>query len=240
MSPEVFTEAALVEEPALALLRELDWEVVNAYRERLGPEGTLGRDSIHDVVLTHRLRDALSWLNPQVPAEVREKALEAVTKNRLVMDPTRANQEVYQLLRNGYQGEWQDQHDETQHATVHYIDFGRSDNNDWLAASQVWIAGELHRRRPDLVLFVNGIPLVLFEFKEPSRGGVHGEPHRLPGNDSRTLLAQCVRAPVEWFGGQGRGHLRTLGSLRRLDGHRRDGQTGCRGTGDGDPRHLRS
>ena len=52
---------------------------------------------------------------------------------------------------------------------VQYVDFRDSSNNDWLAASQVWIAGDLHRRRADTVLFVNGIPLVLVEFKEPNR-----------------------------------------------------------------------
>ena len=56
-----------------------------------------------------------------------------------------------------------------QYATVRYVDFRDSTKNDWLAASQVWIAGDLHRRRADTVLFVNGIPLVLVEFKEPNR-----------------------------------------------------------------------
>ena len=52
---------------------------------------------------------------------------------------------------------------------VQYVDFLDSSNNDWLAASQVWVAGDLHRRRADTVLFVNGIPLVLMEFKDPNR-----------------------------------------------------------------------
>ncbi len=56
-----------------------------------------------------------------------------------------------------------------QYATVQYVDFRDSSKNDWLAASQVWVAGDLHRRRADTVLFVNGIPLVLLEFKEPNR-----------------------------------------------------------------------
>ena len=59
MNPRRYTEAELVENPALDLLAELGWTVVDAYAETLGPAGTLGRDSIHEVVLTHRLRDAL-------------------------------------------------------------------------------------------------------------------------------------------------------------------------------------
>ncbi len=169
MSPRRFTEAELVERPALALLAELGWTVVDGYGETLGPAGTLGRDSLHEVVLTHRLRDALRVLNPTAPDDVREEALTAVTKDWSVMDPIRANQAIHRLLRDGYQAEWRDDRGEPCFATVRYLDFNDSTNNDWLATSQVWIAGELHRRRADTILFVNGIPLVLAEFKEPNR-----------------------------------------------------------------------
>jgi type I restriction enzyme, R subunit len=169
VSPGPYSESALVEGPALELLAALGWTVVDAYGEVLGAAGTLGRDSMRDVVLAHRLRDALRWLNPTVPEEVREEALVAVAKDRSVMDPVRANREVHGLLRDGYSAQWRDGRGEQQFATVQYLDFNDSTKNDWLAASQVWIAGELHRRRADVVLFVNGIPLVLAEFKEPNR-----------------------------------------------------------------------
>lgn len=169
MSSGAFSEDALVERPALELLAELGWSVVSAWSETFGPTGTLGRDSMRDVVLTHRLRDALAALNPEVPHAAREEALEAVAKDRSLMDRTRANREVYELLRDGFRAEWQDDRGDRQYATVRYVDFGDSAANDWLAVSQLWVAGELHRRRTDLVLFVNGIPLVLAEFKEPNR-----------------------------------------------------------------------
>lgn len=161
MSPQGFTELELVERPVLRLLAELGWNVVDAYAETLGPEGTLGRDSLHEVVLVHRLRAALEALNPAVPQLVREEALQAVVKDRSVMDATRANREVHRLLRDGYRAEWQDARGEPDWAIVRYLDFQDPAANDWLAASQVWVAGELHRRRADTVLFVNGIPLVL-------------------------------------------------------------------------------
>ncbi len=164
-----YSEAGLVEEPALELLAELEWEVVNAFGEVLGPAGTLGRDSMHEVVLVHRLRDAIRFLNPDVPDHIREEALQAVTKDRSVMDRVRANRELHTLLRDGYRAEWTDDRGDKQFATVRFVDFLDSTKNDWLAASQVWFAGELHRRRTDVVLFVNGIPLVLAEFKEPNR-----------------------------------------------------------------------
>ncbi len=68
MTPGGYTEDGLVEQPALALLAELGWSVVNAWSETFGPTGTLGRDSMHEVVLVHRLRDALRWLNSACPS----------------------------------------------------------------------------------------------------------------------------------------------------------------------------
>lgn len=167
--PGAYSEDGLVEQPALELLSQLGWSVVNAWSESFGPAGTLGRDSMHDVVLTHRLRDALTALNPGVPEPAREEALDAISKDRLVMDRVRANHEVYDLLREGFRAEWIDDRGDTQFATVRYVDFADSSKNDWLAASQLRVAGDMYQRRTDTVLFVNGIPLVLFEFKGPSR-----------------------------------------------------------------------
>jgi len=167
--PGPYTEGGLVEQPSLELLAQLGWTVVDAFSEAFGPNGTLGRDSRRDVVLTHRLREALSWLNPLAPDSVREEALAAIAKDRSLMDRVRANREVYDLVRDGYRVEWRGDDGEQQYATVAYLDFRDSAKNDWLAASQVWVAGDLYRRRADTVLFVNGIPLVLLEFKEPNR-----------------------------------------------------------------------
>ncbi len=164
-----YSEGGLVEKPSLELLAQLGWTVVDAFSETFGPNGTLGRDSRRDVVLTHRLRDALRWLNPLVPDPVREEALAALAKDRSLMDRIRANREVYDLVRDGYRAEWRDDNGEQQYATVAFLDFRDSAKNDWLAASQVWVAGDLYRRRADTVLFVNGIPLVLLEFKDPNR-----------------------------------------------------------------------
>ncbi|MEX2620739.1 MAG: HsdR family type I site-specific deoxyribonuclease [Egibacteraceae bacterium] len=169
MTLGVYSEDGLVEQPALALLAELGWSVVNAWGESFGRAGTLGRDSMHDVVLVHRLRDALQVLNPEVPEPVREEALTAMARDRSVMDRVRANREVHELLRDGYRAQWQDDRGQRQYATVRFVDFADWIKNDWLAAAQVWVAGELHRRRTDTILFVNGIPLVLLEFKEPNR-----------------------------------------------------------------------
>ncbi len=75
LMPNPFNESAVVEQPALELLAELGWTVVNASEETFGSAGTLGRDSTADVVLVHRLRDAIRNLNPAVPDLIREEAL---------------------------------------------------------------------------------------------------------------------------------------------------------------------
>ncbi len=167
--PGAYSEQALVERPALELLESLGWTVITAFTETFGPNGTLGRDSMHEAFLVHRLRDAIRELNPELPEHVREEALLAMIKDRSVMDLVRANREIHELLRDGYRAEWRDQNGDPQFAAVRFIDLNDSYKNDWLAASQVWIAGDLHRRRTDTILYVNGIPLVLAEFKEPNR-----------------------------------------------------------------------
>lgn len=161
-------EARYVEDPSIAVLEQLGWTPVDAFAEILGPDGTLGRDSQHDVVLTHRLRFAMRGLNPmEVPDSAINKAIDVLTKDRSVMDPVRANREVYDLLRDGYRAEWKDADGVSRLEVLRYFDLKDPSNNDLLAVQQMWISGYLHSRRLDVALFVNGVPLVLMEFKGP-------------------------------------------------------------------------
>ncbi len=161
-------EFAYVERPSMDLLGQLGWAQVDAFQETLGPQGTLGRDSQHDVVLTHRLRFAMRKLNdPDVPDASINEAIEVLTKDRSVMDRVRANREVYDLLRDGYRAEWVDDLGDKRIETLHFLDLKNPASNDLLAVQQMWVKGHLHSRRLDVALFVNGVPLVLMEFKEP-------------------------------------------------------------------------
>ena len=153
----------------MELLTQLGWTPVDAFHEVLGAQGTLGRDSQHDVVLTHRLRVAMRKLNPEdVPDASINEAIEAITKDRSIMDRVRANREVYDLLRDGYRAEWTDKNGDKRIETLRYLDLKDTANNDLLAVQQMWVKGNLHSRRLDVALFVNGVPLVLMEFKEPN------------------------------------------------------------------------
>lgn len=158
-----------VEKPSMELLGELGWTPVDAFHETLGAEGTLGRDSQHDVILTHRLGFAIRKLNSEdLPDRSISEAIEALTKDRSVMDKVRANREVYDLLRDGYQAEWLDRNGDKRIELIRYLDLRDPMNNDLLAVQQMWVKGPLHSRRLDVALFVNGVPLVMLEFKEPN------------------------------------------------------------------------
>jgi len=133
VSPRPFSEDELVERPAVKLLAALGWQTVNAYEERLGPGGTLGRDSRREVVLGHRLLAALRALNPDAPDAALDEAAAAVSRDRAAMDPTRANREIYNLLRDGYLAAWRDGDGVERTARIGFIDWRDPTRNDLLA-----------------------------------------------------------------------------------------------------------
>ena len=165
MSLAGLTEDELVEQPALQLLTQLGWEVVSGFDEALGPAGTLGRDSQSEPVLIHRLRDSLRALNPALDDGALGEAIDQLVQDRSAMDRARANREVHELVRDGAKVEIANDDGAQQTVTVRFVAWDRTDDNDWLAVSQFWIAGDMYKRRADVVLFVNGIPLVLIELK---------------------------------------------------------------------------
>ena len=165
VTPGRLSEDALVERPAMRLLSELGWEVVDGFDEDLGPAGTLGRDSPVRAGAGRRLSNALRALNPGLPKSALDDAAELLVQDRSAMERVRANREVYALLREGAKVEVAGDDGERQMETVRFVDWDRASANDWLAVSQFWILGDMYNRRADVVLFVNGIPLVLVELK---------------------------------------------------------------------------
>ena len=165
MSPAGLTEDELVEQPALDLLSRLGWDVASGFEEVLGLAGTLGRDSRSEPVLGYRLRDSLRVLNPGLPETALDTAMERLVEDRSVMDRVRANREVHALLHEGAKVETTGSDGMRRTVTVRFVDWNNADANDWLAVSQFWIVGDMYKRRADVVLFVNGIPLVFIELK---------------------------------------------------------------------------
>jgi type I restriction enzyme, R subunit len=160
------SEDAAIEKPTIALFESLDWETLNCYHENFGPLTLLGRETMTDVVLPHRLRAAIEKLNPGISPNAIELAVQELTKDRRGMSPARANQAVYKLLKDGIKVSYKKGDDEDESVEIiKLIDWTEPGNNDFLLASQFWISGEYGKKRADLVGFVNGIPLVFIELK---------------------------------------------------------------------------
>ena len=162
-----YSENQLVEQPAIALLKEMGWHTQDCSNEfESDIEIRTGREAKSEVVLTDRLRAALERLNPDATEDAIDAAIEELTQSRAVMNPVEANREIYNLLKDGVKVTVTDPN--TQEETVSVIkviDWENPKNNDFFAASQFSIIGDMYTRRPDLICFVNGIPLILMEFK---------------------------------------------------------------------------
>src|SRR6266581_7473965 len=123
------------------------------------------RASKRDVILVDRVREAAIRLNPDIPAKAIDDALEKLLDRRQAMSLVAANQEVYNLLRDGIPVEFDDAKGQKHQERVRLLDFNNPDENRYLAVTQLWIKGERGFRRPDVLLYVNGIPLVFIELK---------------------------------------------------------------------------
>ena len=124
-----------------------------------------GRPNKRDVILVDRVREAATRLNPTVPADAIEDALENLLDRRQAMTLIAANQEIYNLLRDGIPVEFDDPQGQPQKERVCLIDFNEPEKNRYLAVTQLWVKGERGFRRPDVLLYVNGLPLVFIELK---------------------------------------------------------------------------
>ena len=151
-----------LEQETLGWLSELGY--VHLYGPDIACDGSNPeRESYHDVLLTMRLRTAIARLNPQVPLAAREDALRQVLELGVPVQLS-ANRLFHRLLVGGVPVQYQ-KDGETRGDFVRLIDWADARANEWLAINQFSIQGPKHTRRPDIILFVNGLPLVLLELK---------------------------------------------------------------------------
>ena len=189
MRTHAYTEDRLVEQPAIGLFAELGWSTVSALEETFGPTGTLSRETKNDVVLLSRLRAALERLNPALPPEAITSAIDELTRDRSAMSLEAANREVYLLLKTGIRVSLPDREQGGQkEERLRVVDWGEPQNNDFLLVSQFSVTGALYTCRPDLVGFVNGLPLVVIELKKP------GVPARAAFDENLTHYKQQIPA----------------------------------------------
>jgi len=157
-----FTES-VIEQAALAWLESLGYSV--AFGLEIAPDGTLSeRDNYGQVVLLERLRHSLLFLNPQIPPDAIEEAFRKLTQPdspSLILN----NHTIHRYLIEGVQVEYIREDGSFAGDYVQVIDFANPDNNDFLAVNQFTVVENKHDRRPDIVLFVNGLPLAVIELK---------------------------------------------------------------------------
>ena len=168
MTHHAYTEDQLVEQPAIGLFAALGWQTVSAMEETFGVGSTLGRETRGEVVLADRLRAALSRLNPGLPAEAIQTAIDEIARDRSAMSLEAANREVYRLLKEGIPVSIPNrEHGGQKTERLRLVDWVHPEQNDFLLVSQFSVVGSLYACRPDLVGFVNGLPWVVIELKKP-------------------------------------------------------------------------
>ena len=161
MKSDLLTEST-VEEAALEIFGALNYTILHGPTIAPG-EMFAERTSYGDVVLVKRLREALARINAQIPAEALE---EAVRKLLRTESPSLVenNRRFHHFLTDGVPVEYR-REDRIVHETARLFDFGTSENNDWVAVNQLTIEENRRSRRPDVIIFVNGLPLAVIELK---------------------------------------------------------------------------
>jgi len=161
--PRVIHESD-VEENVLAILESLGYEIVRGDNEDYLPGGRSAlRADYKDVVLVEQLREALKGINPSISEEAREQAIKEVLRTqsqKLIED----NESFHKMLVDGVDVAFQVAGEE-RYQKVWLFDFENARNNDFLAVNQFTVVENNVERRPDVILFVNGIPLLILELK---------------------------------------------------------------------------
>jgi len=159
---------SIVEDAALSWLEALGYAVLHGPDIAVGESASERSDpNYRDVVLEGRLRQTLSHLNPDLPAEALEDAYRKITRSDAPSLVER-NRAVHHMLVDGVTVEYRRADGSIAGAQARVLDFDQHDNNDWLAVNQFTVAVGQHMRRPDVVLFVNGLPLAVIELKNPA------------------------------------------------------------------------
>lgn len=163
-----YSEDALIEQTAIAIFKDLKWQTANVFRgEKMGAGGTLGRASEAEVLLRERFLWAVRRLNPGLPEAAYQAAFEEINADNTSKTLPDLNHEKHQALKDGISVAFVNEKGErVEGKRIRVFDFDAPAENDFLAVQQMWIEGKSKRRkRPDVVGFVNGIPLVFIELK---------------------------------------------------------------------------
>lgn len=161
-----FNEDNLVEKTVIKLIKQV-WKDdschINAYKDE--DDLDLNRETRRDVVLKKILLSVLQKINPGISDEYLQQSIDEVTRDRSNLTLVNANREVYQILKDGLNIKVSKPDGKTMPERIKFFDFENPDSNHFCCVSQLWVVGEMYTRRPDVILYVNGIPLILVEVK---------------------------------------------------------------------------
>ncbi len=145
---------------------EFGYELLNCFTKNSNDlnDGS-NRNDKSEVIFKDRLKTAALRLNENIPETAIDRALAVLSDRRRTMSAVAANYEIDKLIRDGVQVEFENEAGKKETQRVRFIHFNDSSKNDYLAVSQLWIRGEYRYRRPDVLLYVNGLPLVFIELK---------------------------------------------------------------------------
>ncbi len=168
-----YSEDNLIEQTAIDLFfHRLGWDTLLAYnKESFGEGSTLGRLNKKEVVLKTIFLEKLKALNPGLPQKAYDEAYLKLTEESITKSLAEINFEKHQLLRDGIPVDFINEKGEhIKNKTLSIFDFKTGENNNFLAVRQLWLQGKSNReRRPDIIGFVNGIPLLFVELKAAHR-----------------------------------------------------------------------
>ncbi|TDN80362.1 type I restriction enzyme R subunit [Salegentibacter sp. 24] len=168
-----YSEDALIEKTSIDIFKnQLNWQIANVYQgEKFGENGKIGRDSAAEVLLKHRFLKAIKGLNKNLPSQAYQKAWEIFSAKDATKALPEINREKHDFLKDGIPVTYKDEKGEiVRNKKIKVFNFEQPEENDFLVVQQLWIEGKSKRRkRPDVVCFVNGIPLVFIELKAHHR-----------------------------------------------------------------------
>ncbi len=162
-----YTEDTLVQQTTAEYLeQQLGWRSVYAWNnEDFGPESLLGRANDREVVLIRTLREKLMALNPGLSDAAYDDAVRQIIATVSAQPLVATNREKYDQLRDGVQVTFRNDKGGRVRQRLRVFDFNQPENNDFLCVRELWVRGDLYRRRADIVGFVNGLPLLFIECK---------------------------------------------------------------------------
>ena len=163
--PLTFRER-VVEEAALGYFRDLGYET--KFGPDIAPDGAeKERENWNDAVLIERLKAAIDRINPDLSPEARDDAFRIALRSESP-DLLHSNRRFHEFLSNGIDVEVRGTDSRPRTVQVRVVDFDHPEKNDWLVVNQFAVIENGHSRRPDLVVFLNGLPVATFEFKNPA------------------------------------------------------------------------